>query len=278
MCWGHALAGPAARRAGIVSVWYQHNRPEFTSVFDWWAAVTDTSMIVANSQFTARLQRRINFRRQPIEVVYPPIEPPQNQHDNLQTRKNLGFSEGDVVALLPARLQRWKGQDTAIRALASAARESPHLRLLLAGGTLFGLEPQYKGELESLARKLGVTQSVRFAGHCEDLGSLYDACDLMLHTSRDPEPYGLVVAEARAHGCAIIASDAGAIPEQITHGQTGLLVPPNDSDALAAAMVRLARDKELRRNLGEAAGATHFQTATRASSQFERLYDKVLAE
>ncbi len=276
MCWGHALAGPAARAAGIPAVWYQHNRPELTSVFDWWASLNGARTIIANSHFTARLQRRLNLRRTPIEVVYPPVEPPSTTCDRAATRAEFGFSERDVVALLPGRLQKWKGQDTAIRALALASSDAGNLHLLFAGGTLFGLEPHYKSELETLADNLGVTDQVRFLGHRDDIGALYAACDMTLHTSRDPEPYGLVVAEGRSHGCTIIASDAGAIPEQIKDGENGLLVAPNDPDALAHAMLRLTHDSELRHKLGEAAAATPGATPEQATAQLELIYDLIL--
>jgi glycosyltransferase involved in cell wall biosynthesis len=202
--------------------------------------------------------------------------PPQDGYDVAEIRNALGFTDADLIALLPARLQRWKGQDIAIRSLATATRQVPRLHLLLAGDALFGLEDDYHTELERLANRLGVSERLRFAGHREDLAGLYEASDMVLHTSREPEPYGLTVAEARAHGCAIVASDAGAIPEQMTHDRNGLLVKPGDPETLALAMVRLANQPELRRRLGEAAAADAAVTPTAAARQLEGLYDQVL--
>ncbi len=276
MAWAHALAAPGAAAAGARAVWYQHNRPRLGSPIDWWAALNATSLIITNSRFTARLQRRLNVLQRRIEVVYPPVMPPQDGYDVAEIRNALGFTDADLIALLPARLQRWKGQDIAIRSLATATRQVPRLHLLLAGDALFGLEDDYHTELERLANRLGVSERLRFAGHREDLAGLYEASDMVLHTSREPEPYGLTVAEARAHGCAIVASDAGAIPEQMTHDRNGLLVKPGDPETLALAMVRLANQPELRRRLGEAAAADAAVTPTAAARQLEGLYDQVL--
>lgn len=278
MAWAHALAAPGAAAAGARAIWFQHNRPQLASLIDWWAALNDASLIITNSLFTARLQRRLNVVRRRIEVIYPPVVPPQGGYDVAEIRGALGFTDSDLIALLPARLQRWKGQDIAIRSLATAARQVPRLHLLLAGDTLFGLERDYRSELEQLADQLGVSKRLRFAGHRDDMGALYQASDMVLHTSREPEPYGLSIAEARAHGCAIVASDAGAIPEQIAHDRNGLLVKPGRPEALGLAMVRLANQPELRRRLGAAAASDTVVTPTSAARQLEELYDQVLEQ
>lgn len=277
LSWTHALAGPAARAAGIPVLWYQHNRPDVRSVIDWWAAWNDTAVIITNSLFTAGRQRWMNIRRRPIEVLYyPPISLPNMRQPREAVRRELGTSDEDVLVLLPARMQRWKGQDVAIRALARAIRGAPQLRLVLAGGSLFGLEPTYPEELERLAANLRVSKQIQFLGQVEDMAPLYDACDIMLHTSRHPEPYGLVVAEAKVHGKAIIASNAGAIPEQIEDGQTGLLVPPENDRALADALEHLSRNPSLRRTLGKAAAESQRASPRQATEQLEGLYDRVL--
>ena len=276
MAWTHALTAPAAHAAGVPAVWYQHNRAQLGSLIDWAAALSHTSLIIANSRFTARLQQRLNVLRRRIVVVYPPSVEPQPEYDIQRARHEIGVLPDDIVALLPARLQRWKGQDLAIRALAVASRQVPRLQLVLAGGALFGLEPGYRNDLERLAAKLDLTDRVHFTGFRNDLGALYAASDMVLHTSREPEPYGLSVAEARKHGRAIIASDAGAVPEQVTHEETGLLVPPGDPAALARAMVRLAMARELRTRLATTARAMPLVTPRTAARQLEHLYDQVL--
>ncbi len=278
MAWAHALAAPCAKVSGARAIWFQHNRPSLTSLIDWWASLNTASLIITNSRFTARLQRRLNVARRRMEVVYPPVVLPHGGYDVTAIRAAWEFTDSDLIALVPARLQRWKGQDIAIRSLAAATRQVPQLQLLLAGGALFGLEHDYRTELEQLAIRLGVSERLRFAGHQEDMGGLYRASDMVLHTSREPEPYGLSVAEARAHGCAIVASDAGAIREQIVHGRNGLLVKPGDPGALSQAMIRLANQPELRRKLGEAAASDTVVTPSAAARQLERLYDQVLEQ
>jgi glycosyltransferase involved in cell wall biosynthesis len=82
---------------------------------------------------------------------------------------------------------------------------------------------------------------------------LLNACDVVVHASVEPEPWGLVLAEAMAAGRAVIGAAAGGPLEMIVDGQNGLLAPPGDAAALAGSMESLFRQPDLRRALGEAA-------------------------
>ena len=93
----------------------------------------------------------------------------------------------------------------------------------------------------------------RFLGLRTDLNSVLRDADIFVHPAVWQEAFGLVIAEAMATGCPVVASQIGAVPELVVDGVTGLLVPPGDSDAIAGALERLAMDPELRNRLGEAA-------------------------
>jgi glycosyltransferase involved in cell wall biosynthesis len=77
------------------------------------------------------------------------------------------------------------------------------------------------------------------------------ACDVVCHTSRVPEPFGLVIVEAMALGRSVIATEGGGPSEIIASDEYGLLVPPGDSRALARSMLALVDDPDRRRALGE---------------------------
>ncbi|MBA2443485.1 MAG: glycosyltransferase family 4 protein [Rubrobacter sp.] len=138
-----------------------------------------------------------------------------------------------------------------IRELAEAwtSRERPGAALTLAGET--GADPAYTASVRAtLAAGSG---SVNVAGAVDDavLSGLYQSSDLFVLSSRY-EGYGMVFAEALAHGLPVIACSTGPVPELVGR-EAGLLVPPEDPEALSGALDRLLGDPDLRRRLSEAA-------------------------
>ncbi len=277
MAWTHALGGAAARKAGARVVRFQQNRPSPFDLLDWYAALSRADLILTNSHFVAKLQRRMNLRRFPIEVVHLPVPRPESVERSPTLRAELGADDRHVLAVLAGRLQRWKGQDVAIRAMSAAAQRAPNLRLAIVGDALFGLEQSYRKGLEQLAADIGVADRIRFVGFKENMTSVYASADIVLHTSRKPEPFGLVVAEGLVHGRAVVASNAGGVREQIENCRTGLLVRPDDPVALADALVRVATDLQLRENLARAARAVSIPTPQAAAARLEMLYERTLA-
>ena len=106
--------------------------------------------------------------------------------------------------------------------------------------------------LQQLVREKGLEDRVIFTGDLTGMRDVYAAFDLTVVPSVLPEPFGCVVIESMAAGTPVIGSNCGGIPEQIVDGVTGLLVPPGDEVALAAAIARLVEDEALRRSMGEA--------------------------
>jgi glycosyltransferase involved in cell wall biosynthesis len=154
---------------------------------------------------------------------------------------------GEHLLLYVGRLQPWKGVDTAIRAL-------PHLPgavLLVAG------DGEDRARLERLAGELGVGRQVHFLGALprEALPRLYSSVDLLLATSFASETFGISLVEAQACGLPVVAANFGGFPEVIDTGRTGLLVPPRDPQALAAAVDTLLSDPQRRAELAAAAPA-----------------------
>ncbi len=145
----------------------------------------------------------------------------------------------ELRLLCAAHLIHDKGVDV----LLSAARLLPdiELRITIAGA---GREER---SLRSQAVTLGMSDKVTFAGLRSDLEELLHDHDLFIHPARWHEAFGLTVAEALAAGVPIIASNVGAIPELVEHNESGLLVPPENPEALAEAIRRMASDEVLYR-------------------------------
>jgi glycosyltransferase involved in cell wall biosynthesis len=139
-----------------------------------------------------------------------------------------------------ASLTPWKGVDTLLHAFARIARERPSLRLVVVG------EGPDRAALETLARELGIANRVEMPGEipAADVYRLMHGCTLFALASR-AEAFGLALAEAMACGRPVVATTAGGIPEVVDAGRTGLLVPPDDPPALAAAMESLLANPSL---------------------------------
>jgi glycosyltransferase involved in cell wall biosynthesis len=118
---------------------------------------------------------------------------------------------------------------------------------------------------------------VRFLGWRDDVAQLMNVFDLLLVPSLW-EGFGLVILEAMAHQIPTVASAVSAIPEIIVHGETGLLVPPRNTDALADALVSLLSDTPLRKHMGMLAEdrlESHF-SAARMVDETIALYRKIM--
>jgi glycosyltransferase involved in cell wall biosynthesis len=168
----------------------------------------------------------------------------------LRLRQGLG-SDGFLVGTV-GRLRPWKGQDCFLRAMGSVAEALPAARFVVVGGALFGVSDDYPERLHRLASELGIADRVTFTGHLSDVRPALAAMDLFIHPG-DPEPFGLVNLEAMAMGKPIVAFAHGALPEIVLHGETGLLVPPGDEEALADAVLDLLGDPQRRSAMGAAA-------------------------
>ncbi|HEX5072739.1 MAG TPA: glycosyltransferase family 4 protein [Gemmatimonadaceae bacterium] len=169
-----------------------------------------------------------------------------------------------VVAI--GRLHRQKGFDTLIRAFARCHAAEPEWSLTIVG------EGDERSRLEALAADLGIAASVEMPGRVQNPFSVLRRADLFVLASRY-EGFPNVLLEAMAVGTAVIATDCRSGPARIVrHGVDGLLVPPDDVDAMADAIASLMRDDDQRRALGaRAVEVTERFSEDRVMSEWERL-------
>lgn len=136
-----------------------------------------------------------------------------------------------------------KGVQVAIEAIAVAMAHCPTISLSIAG------EGPDLARLQRLAEELGANERVAFLGIRDDIPEILADHDIMLVPSVWKEAFGYVLIEAMAVGCPVIASSVGGIPEVISDGEEGVLVPPGDVGALSEAILRLWRAPDLRQRL-----------------------------
>jgi glycosyltransferase involved in cell wall biosynthesis len=210
--------------------------------------------VVAVSEATRTSLLRQGYPAERVITVYNGIE-------TAAPVVPLRLAQGPTV-LEVARLAEVKGQRTLLAAVAR----------LNATAVLVGRDLErhgaYERELGAEAERLGMRDRVVFAGYRNDVPALIAGCDVFCLPST-AEGLPLVILEAMAQGKPVVASSVGGTPELVVHGETGLLVPPADIDALCGALAALLTDGERARRLGEAGAdrvRTKFNAATMAKN------------
>ncbi|MBM3318418.1 MAG: glycosyltransferase [Candidatus Eisenbacteria bacterium] len=199
---------------------------------------------IAVSRAVRHFSREAEGAPATLPVVHHGIAPPESE-DREAVRASLGLDRGALVAGMLCRLTAQKGAADGLAAFAAAARAHPGAILLLAG------DGPERAALERRAALLGIGERTRFLGWRDDANRILWALDVLIAPSRW-EGFGLVVLEAMARGVAVLATRAGALPELVADGETGLLAAPGDVEALAAGLARLLGDAGLRARLGAA--------------------------
>jgi glycosyltransferase involved in cell wall biosynthesis len=246
---GNVLARTAARLAGVPVLAHLHIENHFRPATEPVLRRLDNATarrcarLVAVSQDTRRAYERQGYPRSRIEVVYNGVEAAA-ANGSLRTEVGLP-ADVPLVAEL-GRLCEVKGQRELIRALPRL----PDARLALIGTDL-ERGGAFQVELEQEAERLGVRGRVLFAGYRRDAPALLAEADVVALPSWT-EGLPLAALEAMAQGRPVVATPVGGTPEVVVDGETGLLVPPRDPEALAAAIGRLLGDPDLRRRLGDA--------------------------
>jgi glycosyltransferase involved in cell wall biosynthesis len=200
--------------------------------------------VVAISQSVARDMRAVSKAPERVRTVLNAID--------LQHFRPCGpaevLPEGPSVGLI-ATFARWKGHDVFLRAVASLPFP---VHAYIAGGSLYRTPGSQVtiDEIRSRAQALGIGDRVTFTGFLEDTAPLMRGLDIVVHASTEPEPFGLVIAEALACGRAVVASMGGGAAEFLRPGINGLGHAPGDVSGLAQCIERLVKKPSLRKQYG----------------------------
>jgi phosphatidylinositol alpha-1,6-mannosyltransferase len=211
-----------------------------------------TRAVFANSGNTAALLLQRGVRSHLIHVIRPGVDTerfrPSIEGSDVLRRRLAG--DAMLVCLSVGRLQRRKGHDLVLQAIAGLGSRREELRYVIVG------DGEERARLEAMTHQLGLDAVVRFQGSVasDELPLYYAASDLFLLPNRvearDFEGFGIVFLEAAASGVPVIAGRTGGVPEAVLDGHSGLLVSGEDAAELRHAMTILLENRDRRAAMG----------------------------
>jgi len=209
-----------------------------------------------------------------ISVIYNGVNI-KSQDNSYEQNPKMPFKieNKDRILMTVGRLHKQKGHCYLIQAVSKVRKEFPKVKLLLTG------EGEEENNLKKLVKSLDLTNEVIFAGLSSDIEGILPMAELFILPSLW-EGFPNALLEAMAAGKPVVATKVGGIPEIVVHGETGILIPPRDTDALAIAIIDLLQNRLKEKDMGEAG---RIRAAKRFSiykmiEKTENLYQELLKE
>lgn len=205
--------------------------------------------VLVNSQATGQAFVAAGGKKELLNIVYNGFESQRFDAVDIQesekVRDCLGIGNAPLIGLF-SRLSYWKGQHI----LLEAVKKLPQVQVILVGEALFG-EEEYVSQLKHLTAVPELRGRVHWLGFRDDIPTLMKACDIIVHTSTEPEPFGRVIVEGQLAQKPVIAAAAGGVLELIEDGINGYLFPPQDTIALRQLIQKLIEDKHLAQTIAQ---------------------------
>jgi glycosyltransferase involved in cell wall biosynthesis len=241
-----------ARLTGVRSVVHVHVAwaHGYSAPAKW--SVRNASAVFAISRFVADTVVATGTPRERVQTILNGIDVARWDPSigGAGIRSEFGIPQGAPLLASVSRLFRQKGQHELFRAFARVRESAPDAWLLVVGADAVEVHGgSFTAELRVLAGELGIADRVVFAGERSDVPRIMAACDIFTLPSFE-EPFGLVYLEAMAMGRPVVGINNGGTPEVVEHGRSGLLATQDDIDGLAAHILSLIRDPELRASMG----------------------------
>jgi len=196
--------------------------------------------------------------------------------DGRGVRREFGVSSSEVLVGMVARVSHWKGQEHLVEAAARVADHCAEARFILVGGTFPGQEYRVD-RLHAMIKSLGLQGRVTISGFRRDIPQVWAACDVMVSPSIQPDPFPTSVLEAMASAKPVVGTAHGGLTEMVVDGVTGLLVPPDDVEALVEALIAVIENEDKRKAMGVAGRerAEKCFSIARFVGSFEELYSSM---
>jgi glycosyltransferase involved in cell wall biosynthesis len=207
--------------------------------------LTDHYVAVSTATRNEGIRKGI-FRDDKVTVIRNAIDLAEFDERRVTgNREKCGFCADDFIVGTIGRIEKQKGIEYFLRAMAVLSESIPSGKFLVVG------EGPLRPEMERLARELGLGQKVTFTGWREDIADLLGCMDVFCLASLW-EAFPFVLLEAFAMRKPVVATGVDGVPEVVEDGVTGILVPPEDPESLALGVLRIYRDPDLTRSYGDA--------------------------
>lgn len=280
--FSHFVGGIAARRLGIPCLWHLQDIVNARSGFGLFrpllnlAGGTLASAIVCISESVACQLSWLSIRDR-VRLIYNGIDTNFFTNDGPKSYRDewLGRRYTTLVGQV-GRLTPWKGQETIIEMAKLAKREDLPIRFVIIGDDNYGL-PGYLDHLMRLAQSHELQDQVLFTRWLDDMPAVYRSLDLLVHPVREPEPFGLVIAEAMACRTPVAVFDYGGAAEVIGSSEHGFLINRYDLYALWQAVKWVHNNPEAASAIGSRARSRVLAkfSLDRFSDQMLELYDSL---
>ncbi len=237
-----------------------YNRHLFSKPMGWGKLV-----IVASNIIGKRMRDDFGVPHEKIRLIHRGVNLEEFKWSPKSAEER---AAGKVTVGLVGRLTPIKGHPLFLKAMARVARVVPNLQILIIGDAP---KPQYKEELLTLTRNLGLEHAVEFLGTRYDIPKLLSKMDVLVAPSVGEEAFGRVVIEAGACGVPVVATRMGGLVDVIEHEKEGLLVGPDDPRILADAVLRLLKDAPFAQKL-----ALSLRKKVEAEFTLERMFERTI--
>lgn len=240
------FAATVARLLHVPLVCHLRLFPPIEFCGQWRIGLTGVSRFIAVSEATRRAYVARGFDETAIDLIVNGIDIERFRplSDREAIRSALGLEADEFTVLYVGRIDRGKNLEGLLRAFATLKATAPSARLLVAGRPLVhGSHEEgarYLATLQSLAQSLGIAPDVRWLGPRTDVVELYNAADVCVLPSSEPETFGRTLAEAMACGTPGVGTAVGGIPEVLIGEAARFIAPPLDDRAIAARLAELS--------------------------------------
>lgn len=266
MPWSLALFGNTVSRARQRLGFWAHGLHTGRNWLERLALRTRPDVVIANSRFTESGVANL-FPLTPRAVIYPPVALDASQsldQHRSAIRSQFRVDDDTVVVIQVGRMEAGKGHLLHLQAL-SQMKSTTKWICWMVGGAQTQIEEEYFQGVQRAARELGIAEKVLFLGQRSDVPKLLAAADIFCQPNVAPDSFGLVFVEALWAGRPVITTAMGGAIE-IIDDSCGVLVEPNDSHALMAALEKLIQSPVLRQRFRQAGASRAIQLCDPAAN------------
>ena len=200
-------------------------------------------VIVASNVIAKYMNEDFGVPDERIRLIPRGVDLDKFKFEPLKDRKSKEFKIGIISRITPL-----KGHDTFVEAIAILHRIMPNARAVIVGEPP-SKKQKYMDDIKLLVKRSGLTSVVEFMGGRSDIPEILSQLDVLVSSTKTPEAFGRVIIEAQAKGVPVVATRVGGVVDIIKDGENGLLCPAEDPKAMADAILRLSKDKQLREKL-----------------------------